>query len=220
MNPGAGSGRADGRGCVSVPNGRNWSHRALRRHHGDAKSALKAGIFGMGLMSRCYDRTITQALLAVTSVALAACSAPDLTQVSLVPKIDRNTFIPPNFNEFQMREQLRGPVGPNDLIDAAGRCPDVGPAQAPDVAANQWGEGTGQPAQPPAHPVALKMTECALVRTVGAPSNVEIGANERGDRAVRIEYKTGDRPGIYHFIDGRLVSIQRVNEPAPAPVKK
>jgi hypothetical protein len=171
-------------------------------------------------MSRCYDRAIRKALLVATLVAMAACAPPDLTQVNLVPKLDRNTFIPPNFNEFQRREQARGPVGPNDLIDAAGRCPDVGPAQAPDVAGKQGGDASGQPAPPTAHPIALKMTECELVRAVGAPQNVEIGANDRGDRAVRIEYLAGDRSGIYHFIDGRLVSIQRVNEPVPAPAKK
>jgi hypothetical protein len=63
------------------------------------------------------------------------------------------------------------------------------------------------------------MTECEIVRAVGAPQNVQIGANERGDRAVTIEYRTGDRPGIYRFVDGRLVSIERVGEPPPADKK-
>ena len=47
---------------------------------------------------------------------------------------------------------------------------------------------------------------------------MQIGANERGQRSVTLTYLTGERPGIYHFRDGRLVSMERVEEP-PQPKK-
>ena len=56
------------------------------------------------------------------------------------------------------------------------------------------------------------MTECDVVRRAGAPEQLQIGADERGDRAVVITYIRGPRPGIYRFAAGRLVSIERAPE--------
>jgi hypothetical protein len=173
----------------------------------------------MGRMQRLSLGRGLMALPAAMSFVLAACSGPDLTQIK-VPKIDAGTLVTPNFNEFQKREEARGPVGSSDLVDTSGRCSDPGPARAPDIAGGGQGSEAGaQVAPPSAHPISLKMTECEVVRAVGAPQGVQIGANERGDRAVTIEYRTGDRPGIYRFVDGRLVSIERVGEPSPADKK-
>ena len=63
--------------------------------------------------------------------------------------------------------------------------------------------------------VALQMTECQVVGTIGYTDRVEIGANERGERSVTLTYLSGDRPGIYRFRNGRLVSMERTAEPAP-----
>ncbi len=156
----------------------------------------------------------------VLTAALAACSGPDLSQVSL-PKVDTSILVTPNFNEFQKREQALGPIGPKDLVDASGRCPSAAPTQAPDVAGGgQSGDGPGAAAQLSGHPVVLKMTECELVGAAGAPQDIQIGANDRGDRAVTLEYKAGEHAGIYRFVSGRLVSIERVDEPQAAPAKK
>lgn len=67
--------------------------------------------------------------------------------------------------------------------------------------------------------VALAMTECEVVRLTGYTDRVEIGADERGRRSVALTYMTGDRPGIYRFSDGRLVSMERI-EGLPAPKKQ
>ena len=67
--------------------------------------------------------------------------------------------------------------------------------------------------------VALAMTECEVVRLTGYTDRVEIGADERGRRSVVLTYMTGDRPGIYRFSDGRLVSMERI-EGLPEPKKK
>jgi hypothetical protein len=60
--------------------------------------------------------------------------------------------------------------------------------------------------------IALQMTECQVVQVAGYTDRVEIGANERGQRAVTLTYLSGDRPGIYRFIGGRLASMERVAE--------
>ncbi len=61
--------------------------------------------------------------------------------------------------------------------------------------------------------IALQMTECEVVRVAGYTDRVEIGGNERGQRAVTLTYLSGPRPGIYRFVGGRLASMERVAEP-------
>jgi hypothetical protein len=67
------------------------------------------------------------------------------------------------------------------------------------------------------------MTECEVVRVAGYTDRVQINADERGRRSVTLTYMSGDRPGIYHFIDGRLATMERVEVPVapkkPAPRK-
>jgi hypothetical protein len=64
--------------------------------------------------------------------------------------------------------------------------------------------------------IALQMTECQVVQVAGYTDRVEIGANERGQRAVTLTYPSGERPGIYRFIGGRLASMERVEQPQQA----
>ena len=66
--------------------------------------------------------------------------------------------------------------------------------------------------------IALQMTECQVVQVAGYTDRIEIGANERGQRAVTLTYMSGERPGIYRFVGGRLASMERVAEP-PQPKK-
>jgi hypothetical protein len=66
--------------------------------------------------------------------------------------------------------------------------------------------------------VGLGMTECEVVRIAGYTDRVEIGSNERGQRSVVLTYLSGERPGIYRFVGGRLTAMERVAEP-PAPRK-
>jgi hypothetical protein len=62
--------------------------------------------------------------------------------------------------------------------------------------------------------IGLGMTECDLVRLAGPAERVEIGANERGQRTAVITYPQGERAGIYRFLSGVLVSVERAPEPA------
>jgi hypothetical protein len=71
--------------------------------------------------------------------------------------------------------------------------------------------------------IALGMTECQVVRRAGAPSNVSVGANEKGERKVVLSYLQGNWPGIYQFESGRLKTIDAAPVPdkpvKPAPKK-
>jgi hypothetical protein len=86
-----------------------------------------------------------------------------------------------------------------------GRTASAAPALPPEVRGGPRG-------------IALQMTECQVVQLTGYTDRVEIGANERGQRTVTLSYLSGDRPGIYRFIGGRLASMERVAEP-PQPKK-
>jgi hypothetical protein len=71
--------------------------------------------------------------------------------------------------------------------------------------------------------IALGMTECEAVRRAGQPSNVSIGAGDKGARKVVVTYLGGQWPGIYTFDSGRLQEIDAAPEQAkpakPAPKK-
>lgn len=122
-----------------------------------------------------------------------------------------------------------GSVGPEDLVGADGACaPEAAPAAAP----AQPAAGETAAAQASLNPnsaldpgnlhlggIALGMTECQAVRRAGLPSNVSIGADDKGERRTVVTYMSGPWPGIYTFNSGRLKIIDRVPEPAK-PVKK
>jgi hypothetical protein len=67
--------------------------------------------------------------------------------------------------------------------------------------------------------VALGMTECDLIRLAGPTDQVAVSKNERGERMVVITYPQGERAGIYRFVSGLLVSVDRVPEP-PGPARR
>jgi hypothetical protein len=69
-------------------------------------------------------------------------------------------------------------------------------------------------AQPP-NGIAVGMTECDVVHVAGPTTQIQIGANERGERTVVMTYPEGDHAGIYRFTSGVLASIDEV----PAPPK-
>jgi hypothetical protein len=104
-------------------------------------------------------------------------------------------------------------VGPEDLVDAQGRC----------AVASAGAEGSEQapvPAGVPMIPsgVAIDMSECDVVKRAGQAEKIDLGTNERGERTATLTYIQGPRPGIYHFTAGRLTSMERAPEPPP-PVR-
>jgi len=97
------------------------------------------------------------------------------------------------------------PVQPEDLVSANGACPGMAPADASTAPASTGGT------------VALGHTECDVVRGIGAPDNVSLSNNERGDRVAVITWQRGSRAGIYTFTSGRLSSIEGASAPEPSP---
>lgn len=101
------------------------------------------------------------------------------------------------------------PVPANDLINADGACPGMPPRDASALADGAAGVA------PASGVVALGHTECDVARSVGAPDNVNIAANPRGDRVAVLTYSRGPRAGTYTFTAGRLTMVE--GSPTAAP---
>jgi hypothetical protein len=107
-------------------------------------------------------------------------------------------------------------VTPDQLVASDGGCPGMA---APGAGANALADGAaGAPAPSTSGTVALGHTECDVVRGIGAPDNVSLSNNPRGDRVAVVSYSRGQRAGIYTFTAGRLTSIERAPE-AAAPAR-
>ncbi len=144
------------------------------------------------------------ALAASLSLMLGACSMDRLADYT--PRVP--SFSNFDWNPYSKASLATAPlrnvkVTPADYVNADGRCTGAPSASA-----------TPEQASPG---VALEMTECAVVQTLGTPEKIEIGANERGDRIATLLYSQGERPGLYRFTGGQLTLIERVEEPPPPP---
>ena len=103
-----------------------------------------------------------------------------------------------------------------DLVSADGGCPGTAPQGAAD--ANALADGAaGAPPPQSGGTVALGHTECDVVRGIGAPDNVNLSNNQRGDRVAVVTYTRGPRAGIYTFTAGRLSSVERGADPVSQP---
>ena len=115
------------------------------------------------------------------------------------------------------------PVAAEDMVDAAGRCsggvPTLEPAVTGDSGTAAVAVSTEQGVTPGG--VGLGMTECQVVAHAGQPGQVDVGADEKGERKVVLTYLSGPWPGIYTFSAGRLKVIDRVAQPEqPKPARK
>ena len=197
----------------------------------------------------------------VTSIALLCAAAFGVAGCSSSPLFDRDSyndmfskkvewFKTPDWakgTHANVKLGPSGPVAPEDLVTADGRCAPkaepappaaaqpAAPAQTPNASANRRvgsvaGDLAGTPMQanaaaplpdrlepsaPSSGPIAasgiaLGMSECDVVRRAGQPSNVSIGAGNKGERKVVVSYLGGDWPGIYEFRSGRLETIDAV----------
>ena len=108
------------------------------------------------------------------------------------------------------RDKVLPPVTAADLVDANGNCAGAyAPAAASGdqaVQANVPLREAGIPPVPAA--IALEMTECDVVKRAGVAERAEIGTNDRRERTATLTYTSGERPGIYNFVDGRLKSME------------
>lgn len=113
------------------------------------------------------------------------------------------------------------PITADDLVSADGLCAGMAPAAGDP---STTGAVEAQPAavnpvqqptfgQPVLGGIALGMSECETVRRAGRPMQVNISADEKGERLAVLTYMGGQWPGIYKFSGGRLREIERVAEP-------
>ena len=106
------------------------------------------------------------------------------------------------------------PVAAGDLVSADGGCPGMAPGPGD---ANALADGAAGAPPSTSGTVALGHTECDVVRGIGAPDNVSLSNNPRGDRVAVVTFSRGGRAGIYTFTGGRLSSIERGPEPVARP---
>jgi hypothetical protein len=160
--------------------------------------------------------------LLVVAPAVAGCSGgADMFQSDLLSK-DAEWFSRPGRLFIRSVSIDTPPLTPDkpvtaeDLVSAEGACPGMAQPGAPD-GANALAEGAA--GSPPAAggSVALGHTECDVVRGIGAPDNVSLSNNPRGDRVAVVTWSHGPRAGIYSFTGGRLTSVERGADPVPPP---
>jgi len=162
--------------------------------------------------------------LLVLAPALAGCSgASDMFQSDLLSK-DAEWFSRPGRLFIRNVSIDTPPLTPDkpitaeDLVSAAGACPGMASAGGEPAGANALADGAaGSPPPAAGGTVALGHTECDVVRGVGAPDNVNLSNNPRGDRMAVVTWTHGPRAGIYTFTGGRLTSVERGADPVEPP---
>jgi hypothetical protein len=169
--------------------------------------SLREKLF-VALRGRKRSKPMMCGVVAVAALAISGCAsienlAPDPAQFRLLP--DRNALLPTDMNAYTTGVSAGGPPAPTELTDAQGQC--------------AGGPGAGGRG---AAGIALQMTECQVVRTLGPPQSADVSGGPIESRASVLTYASGDRPGIYRFSAGRLVSMELGAElpPPPAPPKK
>jgi hypothetical protein len=181
----------------------------------------KFGELGVAHAARTFIQTLRTCVpLAALALPLVACSSASevLSTDSWFSKPLSLANNPSPNSVARHRISDDRPLGPEDYVDAEGRCPAVA-GEAAAVAAAPAGDRPQAAAVPGAAPlpgggVALEMSECEVVRRTGPPDRVELGANERSERTVVLTYLRGPRPGIYRFTAGRLSVVEKAPEPA------
>jgi hypothetical protein len=171
--------------------------------------------FGALAMQRSNRMVLRALAMAALVQALGACSSDlSLNNLTLVPKPetlmrkpDWATFSAGK-NDFSLR-----PLTSADFVNQDGQC----------AAAAEQARGSTDPAgaegAAPIGGIALQMTECEVVRRAGPVEKIDISTDERGERTVVLSYLRGSAAGVYRFVGGRLVSIERAPGPPPAPAK-
>jgi hypothetical protein len=171
--------------------------------------------FGALAMQRSNRMVLRALAVAALVQALGACSSDlSLNNLTLVPKPDTLMRKPDwatfsaGKNDFTLR-----PLTSADFVNQDGQCAAAA-EQARGSADSAGAEGAA-----PVGGIALQMTECEVVRRAGPVEKIDISADERGERTVVLSYLRGSAAGVYRFVGGRLVSIERAPGPPPAPAK-
>jgi hypothetical protein len=164
-------------------------------------------------------------LFAAAGFCLCACATPEPGQPT--GKLS-DVFATPEWAKFSgAKPSALRAVTQDDLVTSDGRCAAIEPAvaQTTDGSAPNFPEASsdalaGQGPLPNVQSgVALSMTECQVVQRTGAPERIDISA-EGQERIATMTVTRGSSPGLYRFRGGRLVSIERIDVPAPPKTAK
>lgn len=167
-------------------------------------------------MQRSKRTALRMTVAAALALAVGGCSSDlSLNNLTLVPKPE-TLMRKPDWATFSggKTDFMLRPVTPADLVNADGQCgaaPEQAAGFADSSATGVAPAGTGG--------ISLQMTECDVVRRAGPVEKIDVSADERGERAVILTYVRGSSAGVYRFVSGRLVSIERAPGPPPAPAK-
>jgi hypothetical protein len=178
------------------------------------------GSTGTVLMKRKRLAAGRAVCVAAAAFVVASCQIPDFNQFQ-APKLDINAMIPPDQNQFARKQRTLQPIGPSDLVDGSGTCVGTpAPAVASEQASDPQQTTAAQPPATPPRGIALEMTECEVVRAAGRPAEVQISADQHGERMVIMIFPQPEKP-TYRFVAGRLKVVERGAEPPPEqPVSK
>jgi hypothetical protein len=152
----------------------------------------------------CSGNAPDAAAVAAVTPAVAPAPPPPAPAPTMPPQADGPMVLTPSAVSMT-------PPPPNPAPPAVSNEPPIAAAPAPAA------DAPVVPREPGG--VALKMTECQVVRRVGHPEKFEFAPDAHGERNVTLTYIHGERPGIYQFVAGRLKEIVRAPEPPPPPPK-
>ena len=144
------------------------------------------------------------------ALALGGYAMPDFDSFR---SPDASTIFRP-LSVTNARERALPPVTAEDMIDAEGRCAGAFTPGGNDAPPDQGTVAVVSSG------IAIDMTECDVVKRAGAPDQVAIGSNQRGERTATLTFLHGARPGIYHFTAGRLTLMERAPEPPSTTSKR
>jgi hypothetical protein len=153
------------------------------------------------------------AIPAMAAFLLAACSAHVVEEGTSEPWYNKTMMelasgsrasgepaAAPTLAVAHSTEPLRAAPTTEDLYRGDGNCGGMPP-----------GPTAGE--QPSTSPLltgpSLEMTECDAVKRMGPPDKVELLKGEHGERSLVLTYRGGTHAGIYRFLAGRLVGIER-----------
>jgi hypothetical protein len=150
---------------------------------------------------------VTALGLTLGALTLGACSADlSLNNLTLAPKPETMARNSDASGQAWARGTFERPISATDLVAGDGQCS----ASASDAPSGESATpGQAPPVAPMLGAIVLRMTECDVIRRAGPVEKIELGANERGERSLVLTYLHGSSPGVYRFVGGRLVSIER-----------
>lgn len=178
---------------------------------------MRIGVVVTGLLRAVIPAAAVMTLAACAGTTPATQPTGKLSDVFATPEWAKFSNSKPS--------AARRPITPDDLVTTDGRCagnPEPLAAQPVTEGAATSGPETTREALAGQGPlpsvqggIGLAMTECQVAQRTGSPERVDIGA-EGTERVTTMTVLRGDWPGLYRFRGGRLVSVERVEVPAPA----